>query len=172
MGFSAFAGINEATIYGTGQYLKPDGRYKLGLEKIFVMKTRKQELVFIAECIVLESASTSTDPEHKVCPPGAKRTWFQKMSVDGALPAIKEFAYALFGYSRSTDQNFLTLKCDPILEILMEEATNEDQNKGPVQPMRGRSVGVETVNKLTKEKKVNFTKHVWFPTEDKVAFPA
>lgn len=171
---SAFKGLGQAQIFGNGKYLEPNGRFKMRLDRIFVFTTRKKETALVAECTVLESASTTSDPNHKVSAPGAKRSWFQKMNVDAAMPAVKEFSYALLGYDRSADSKLLETSFDPVLEALMEEICNEDPKKfdGRVQPFKGRTIGVETSVKITKERKVEFTRHDWFPTDGKVPTPS
>lgn len=157
-----FAGLRNANIFETGQYLAADGRYLLQIEKIILKETRKSGKGFIVECTVVETSNEEKDPV------GAKRSWFQSMKdLDVAFPAIKAFLYAALGYdySKKEDKEYLKAKVEPIIDTVTFQACDETRN-----PFKGRKVGVETTAKVTKEKKQNFTRHDFFPADSKISF--
>lgn len=157
-----FAGLRDKNIHENGQYLEAGGRYKLEVQKIILKETRKSGKGFIVECTVLESSNLDKDPV------GAKRSWFQSMKdLDVAFPAIKAFLYAVLGYDYGDpkQKEYLKAKVDPVIETITFEACDETKN-----PFKGRTVGVETTAKITKEKKQNFTRHDFFPTDSRVDF--
>lgn len=155
MGF--FDTIGSAKVFENGVFLQADGNYKLRVDRMLVKKARKGYNLFILEGDVLE---TTNDKD----PVGSKRSWVQKLDdADIAEPAMKAYMYALLGYSWASDKEFLKAQVDPQLTKLTEAGISD------VNPFKGRTVGVRTVNTITKAKGQTFIRHDFYATDNKLA---
>lgn len=157
-------GLNDAKVYETGVFLQPDNKYKLRVEKILEKKTRKSGMCWIVETTVLESTCVKDGV-------GDKRTWLQKMDdAEIAFPAIKQFMYALLGYTWANDKEFIKLHIDPRLS-LKDGSGLADQATTDANPFKGRVIGCDTIGTTTKGKGLKFTRHDFYPADTKLGQP-
>lgn len=124
-----------------------EGKYVVQIEKIGHFPTRAGYNATCAEFSVLESSNA----DHPV---GVKRSYFQKMNVDAAMGALKQFACALSGIDPKDTAKVKEQARN--LEEFLELAISKEN------PARGLRVGVNLVKITTKDGKP-FGKHDWFP---------
>jgi hypothetical protein len=141
---SLFRGVEDAQVGGGGIYFLP-GLYEVEIEKVFTMRSRKDDDLFIVETKILKS----DNPERKV---GTSCSWVVNLKQDAALGNIKAFIGAANGIE-GTEKERLN---EEITEAVCEFVCGEDN------PLAGVRLGLQCTNILTKAKK-DFTKHWWSP---------
>lgn len=147
---SAFAGMRDAKGSSRGTYLD-QGQYVIEVEKCHIFKTRNREELFIVDMVVAES----NNDRHPV---GAKRNFVQKLSVDAALPQIKQFIGACLGYeegSASFKKDFEP-ECEGIAGACLAPPDGENL-------LKGRKARLEVISTITKEKQLPFNRHTFSP---------
>lgn len=133
-----FAKIGEAQISGGGIYFLA-GLYKVEVEKVFTLRSRKGDDLFIVECKILESNVAARAV-------GSKASWVVSLSQDSALGNIKGFCLAASG--------------DP--ETVIDEAAVEFAVSS-VNPLAGTVLDLQCTDILTRAGKP-FTLHKWITT--------
>jgi hypothetical protein len=152
---SLFSGMGKAKMWESGVWLSPGGHYECKVDRILIKNTRKGKKLFMVELIVTKSDNAKD-------PVGAKRTWSQDMNADSAWASIKNFLYALLGFSWATDQGYL--KAMDVegekIEAIAEESVTD------AQPLKGVPVAIETLSVKTKAN-TDFTRHDFSPLREK-----
>ena len=150
MGISAFSGMRDAKGSSRGTYLEP-GVFVVEVEKCHIFRTRQKEDLFIVELLVRES----NNEKH---PKGSRRNFVQKMNVDATLPQIKQFVGACLGFEEGSDR-FLTEfapECETIAAAALAPPDGENI-------LKGKTLQVEVVATVTKEKGLPFNRHKFRP---------
>lgn len=146
---SRFKGLAAAKTFESGTYLT-EGDYRVEVQKVFVKATRKDGDAFIVEYKVTE---TSNPEKHPI---GATRSWYQSMKdKDIAFSAMKGFFAAMLKLDTHNEKEMAQL--DAQIEDVAEKAVSENA-------LKDQSVNVKCWNKVTKEKKKDFTVHQFSPT--------
>lgn len=147
MGSGMFKGVGSASVSQTGVYFIP-GNYVVTIKKVFTMRSRKKDDLFIVEAVI----DQSNVPER---PHGSKASWVVNFKNDAALGNIKGFIAAVNGI-------------DPSDEKAVNEQVDEDTCEyvvGDDNPLEGKQVNLTCVNIKTKAGG-DFTLHQWSPAED------
>ncbi len=148
--------MKAATIGGGGNYLPAGFNGDVKIKRCQLHKGFQADEAFIAEFEIL-----STNMPGKV-DEGTSASWYQgklnhpKMRGT-ALGEVKGFVAAVCGID-PRDAKAIKERVDPELVALMEAVTGEEN------AFEGRTVHVETWNKVTKEQKKDFTKHAFSPS--------
>lgn len=152
MGYN-WKSLKNAEVFGRGQYLKP-GKFRLKLNKMYTIATRKKGNALIVEFEVLESSTEQI-------PVGGVRNWYQGLAdQDVAFPAIKEFLIELFGIDQ-TDESQVAMFEDGLDELMEECADDIWKTKKPEEhPLHGKTIAVECYMKETNNGR-DFTVHNW-----------
>lgn len=154
---SLFAGIGSAELTAGGAYFdvgkdasgnKVQGHYEVEIKKVIVKEGRppKREILYIAECTILDTDVASMRV-------GTSASWVQKMSLDSALGAVKEFIAAALGVEPHTEENRAWIDANVTEEVA-------DASVGPDNPLAGKKVLLTTIPHVTKTGG-DFTKHRW-----------
>lgn len=150
--------IGKVDIYGgTGSYFPPDGEFKLKVLKTFGLETRKSGDAFIVDFEVLESDVESV----KV---GSKKNWYQGLSnQDVAFPSIKKFMLELLQIDVEDEEQMEEFEenLPDLMEQVGDEAWNKDNVDVTDHLLHGKTIALQTVGIITKEKKTEFTVHNW-----------
>lgn len=141
-----FSGIEDAKVGGGGVYFL-EGLYRCEIVKVFAMKSRKNEDLFIVECKVI----TSNNAKRKE---GSACSWVVNMKHDAALGNIKGFIAAANGID-PTDTGTVDAEVN---EEAVETACSD------ANPLAGQLVDLEATEILTRAK-TPFTLHKWKPAE-------
>lgn len=154
--------IATAKAYESGVYLKPDVQALLEVTALKVFTNRHKEECFVAEFNILESAHK--DGAH---PPGTTCSWmvnFKNPSSDGN---VQKFFECLFDIEieKIPEEMWKGKPGKTTLEMqqsafgeMVDEALDEK-----TQPAVGSLIRVDTRTIVTREKKEDFTLHVWTP---------
>ena len=149
--------LKNAEVYGRGQYLKAGFQYHLKLLKMFTFKTRNKGSALIVDFEVMDS----TCPD---IPVGQVRNWYQSLKdEDIAFSAIKEFLLQLFDIDQADSEELEEFENG--MEELMETCADEEWQEKPAEdhPLNGKTIKVDTWEKITKENNKPFTVHDWSP---------
>lgn len=146
-------GVGTAEIRRSAIYFHP-GMYVVQVNEIKYERSRKNYDVFIVGATVLQSNVHER-------PPGSQPSWIVNMVHDGALGNIKAFVAALWGITDPDVCGWRPEQWDAAAEQILSDA----------EPMTGATLGLECFNKITKEKKQNFTVHVWAPLPGAMVLP-
>lgn len=150
----AFSGIGTAQIGMGGVYFK-DGKYVVQVLRVFMLKSRNREDLFIVETVILWSTNLER-------PAGMKCSWVVNMKLDAALGNIKEFLAACNGADPRNESE---------VRLVFQDAQGRDTTEAmaelsvsPDNPLAGVQVCLDAT---TKEKKTKpgevFTLHTWSP---------
>jgi hypothetical protein len=144
-----------------GQYFQP-GKFKVEILAVKQVKSQAGgQIYFIVETKVLES-------DNPGIPPKAERSQVIDVHKKMGLPNIKAFVAAASGFDPSQADTVTEevevywskmigehLSFSKICELIVSDAN----------PLAGIVMRLECVNVKTKEKKEDFTKHMWSPRE-------
>jgi hypothetical protein len=141
-----FSGVKDAKV-GQGGLYYLDGQYKVEIERVFTMKSRKREDLFIVETKILESSNAKR-------PEGMRPSWVVNLKQDAALGNIKGFVAAANGIDPA-DVEQVDANVD---EEACEFACSKEN------PLKGVVLNLECVTVKTREGG-DFTLHKWSPAE-------
>lgn len=140
-----FDGIEDAKVGQGGVYFLP-GRYKVEVDKVFTMQSRKREDLFIAETTILESDNAERKP-------GTKCSWIVNFKHDAALGNIKGFIAACNGIDPADEAAVNAEVTEDVCEFAVDEKEN---------PLAGSKLDLTAVQKKTRAGG-DFTLHLWAP---------
>jgi len=141
-----FAGIESARVGGGGIYFL-QGIYRVEIVKVFAMKGRKGDDLFIVETKILESDNA----ERRV---GGSCSWVVNLKHEPALGNIKGFIAAANGI-------------DPTNKAEVDSQVNEEAVEAACHadnPLEGIIIDLEATEIKTKAGG-DFTLHKWSPVE-------
>lgn len=139
-----FSGIEEAKVGAGGVYFL-EGNYKVEVVKVFAMKSRKKDDLFIVETKILDS----DNPKRKA---GTSCSWVVNLKQEAALGNIKGFIAA-------------ANEIDPADADKVNEEVNEEAVEfacSEANPLVGVLLDLECVEIKTRANK-DFTLHKWSP---------
>lgn len=142
-----FDEIGSAKVNQGGVYFLP-GIYRCEIVKVFTLKTRKREDVFIVECEIKES----NNEERK---PGGRASWVVNLKHDAALGNIKGFVAAANGIDPTNEAEVNEEVTAEAVELVCS-----DDN-----PLEGVEVMLEATNIKTRDNR-DFTLHQWTPVSE------
>jgi hypothetical protein len=131
--------VASATVQETTPYWLPNGQYLVRINEVKVINNKNNVDCFIVTGENLESSHPDT-------PVGQECSWIVSMSHMPAASNIKQFVSAIL--DEDPDE----------IDPAAIEAIISSEN-----PLNGQLVQLETFNKITKEKKQDFTVHKWKP---------
>ena len=140
----SFTGIGEAKVGAGGVYFL-EGTYQVEVLKVFTMRSRQKDDLFIVECRILES-------ENEKRPAGTKASWVVSFKHDSALGNIKGFVAAANGIDPNDDERVTA----EVTEEAVEMAVSDDN------PLQGLTMGLVCTMVSTKAGNP-FTRHDWEP---------
>jgi hypothetical protein len=142
-------GFKDAKIGGRGAYFT-DGLYRVEIETVKKVVTRKEQKYYTAECKILIAKNSALAP-------GMIRSWMVGTHQDNFYSDVKGFIAAIYGYDPSNTDN---------QKIIDENVTPEFAEKTyEVQPtnLKGKIVDLEAFTRPNKNKEGQFTVHNWRP---------
>lgn len=152
------------------------GQYVLKIKRNIVKHSRTNKDLWIAECTIVES----NNPEHPV---GADRNWVQDLSdPQVGFRSVKGFLYATMGLdTKNAEHKKLideceaeeeevvidgvkrTVKKDPRIVTMMNGAVEDPSDPACKNSLKDALVRVEVKTIKTKEKKQDFSLHIFSP---------
>jgi hypothetical protein len=142
---SLFDGVNEAVPGAGGVYFLA-GLYKVAVKKVFTMRSRKGDDLFIGEFKILESDCK----DRKV---GTSASWIVNFRHDAAMGNIRGFIAACNGIDPTNED-----RLGEIDKEVCEYAVSDDN------PLEGIEVLLEATNIETRAG-TPFTLHNWTPVD-------
>lgn len=148
---NAFSGMDQVQTQSntSSSYFGP-GKYEVCLDKVILKEKRLGGEVFIVETTVMKSSNPAIRP-------GEKRSWVQSMHQPSALPRVKLFAGAAAGYDPDK-------QIDDINSKITEKACAHMVSEA--NPLAGKILILECVNKPSQKTGKPFTIHNWAPAQE------
>ncbi len=173
-----WSGLGNAQTFERGTYFNPGSVHDVMVSRCILKESQKSGLGLIVETDILTSMATgeingATNQAFTPLPSGMSGTWWQGMTDKNvAMPAIKGFVFALFGFESNDPRRGWLENAVPgseawscnrtrrplaLIESLMTWATGETNI------LEGMIVHLDTRHIKTAKRGTDFTIHNWTP---------
>lgn len=154
-------GIESSKAFGSGQYIKGEGRFTVTSRRLFVSDGHKGKFVIFE--FVVDSSNSETDPV------GATRSWVLPLQGPRAKRTLGEFKNLIFALTGDDPKDVGGPEENPQKhneagQLAMAAVDEAFAKKSGIDPelLVGQQVGLETRFKPT-QNGGTFTVHDWFP---------